>query len=523
MSLFSKLSTKDFFSLDIETDNRSHMEGSVWSIGAKGNNINSEQFFDLSHSARSLDEDAINAIKSKFTNSSPFHAKQEELGRFNEYYAALRSGNHAPQSNVGAYANNLINQNSVLLIQNAAFENRFLSKAINEAGLGNSIRSKMAYTGSPDSGRYLYTPPEVTNQRAYAAQAYDMYNKGLANFSDVSNAYGRMMNAYEDSIAAGKGAMVVDLMDITKSVYAKAAERGLMAKNSISIGTGMEFLAKHFLGATEEHKALADASQQMEVFNKMLPIYDELVSGNISEDTRSLFRSISKAQPMARSVQMLRAMRTAIEESQSEGYKRIDAKVVKRVSTVYPKGEKGINVLAYTSPLEGRALVQSITKDADAAALHAMKRYDSSFTPGVSRNMLLDSINNAPSIADKLKILTKAEEDIHAGKHLHGNILPSMEAGVGIAKTHITRARGWFNGLTSGQKIAIGGLAAIGGIALLADSPGSEDRITEIKKRREIEERKYSLENNIRMYANIEHYHGSGFADFNERTKHHEY
>lgn len=70
----------------------------------------------------------------------------------------------------------------------------------------------------------------------------------------------------------------------------------------------------------------------------------------------------------------------------------------------------------------------------------------------------------------------------------------------------------------------------LGGIALLATMAldNSKEDIDKVKNKKKMKDQfGQSVESNLKLYSNqkprIQTYHGSGFADWNERTKHHEY
>jgi hypothetical protein len=67
-------------------------------------------------------------------------------------------------------------------------------------------------------------------------------------------------------------------------------------------------------------------------------------------------------------------------------------------------------------------------------------------------------------------------------------------------------------------KATIGIGSAIGVTAMMLSGD-----TTDSKAQRKYSEQEKYLESNIKMYNTIPQYHGSGFADWNERTKHHYY
>lgn len=509
MNLFEDIKKrKDLLSLDIETSGTDAAIHDIWAIGAvKPNGKKRELLFGPRN-------DSPEDFKKKLLSIDGLSSKQQEAGVFNKYFEQLDKGSLQSQDNIPKRLNTLLNNNSAILIQNARFENKFLSRELlNNPDIGVPFRDNMMYKGSNISD-YFYVPPEVQNQRALASQAYDRFLDGNNDaFGTVTDKYKQMMQAYSDA-ASHKGAMVIDLMDVSKATYAMAADKGLIDKKFIGVGLGVEFLAQHVLGEKEIHGAVADADQQLRLFAKMSSMFEEFNTGNISSETEGIFKAINSAHPRERMQQMVRAISSAQDEAgRVGGYKKLEYKEVFQVTTVDgPSGKVPVNI--YGNPLtitaENRASI--FTSNKQEAALHAVARY---------RRMGVDEIT-----------IARAQNLIESGdsiSHLLNDpgMSENIDAIATVARNRIGSAKnkavGWFGNLSTKHKAAAVGVAILTAGYMLTDGSDSDRKIEELnKKQKQIKSKMYT-DSTLKMYTSIPHYHGSGFADWNDRTKHHEY
>lgn len=509
MNLFEDIKKKKrLMSVDIETSGTDAAVHDIWAIGAvEPNGKVTEKLFNPR-----TDQPAD--FKQKLMSIEGLSKKQNEAKVFDKYFAGLDRGIWEQQDDIAKNLPGLFGNDSALLIQNARFENKFLSRELlNNPEVGIPFRDNMMYK-STDIADYFYVPPEVQKQRALASQAYDKFLDGSNEaFGTVTDKYKALMQAYSDA-ASHKGIMVIDLMDVSKATYAMAANRGLIDKKFIGVGLGVEFLAKHILNEPEIHGAVADADQQLRIFAKMSTMFDELESGNISGETKDIFKKINTAHPRERIEQMYRAIKSAQEEAgRAGGYRKLDYKEIYRAAVVHgPNGPEDINI--YGSPIKVNAenRVSIFTKDPKEAGLHAIQRYrrlgvdEASLVRAqrlVESGGPINHLLNDPGLSENIEVVgTIAKERVKAVKN---------------------RAVEWFGELSTKNKMVAVGTAILGTGFILTDSSDSKQKIEELKKKeQQIKSRMYT-DSTLKMYTNIPHHHGSGFADWNERTKHHEY
>jgi hypothetical protein len=506
MNLFEDIKRKkNLISLDIETSGTDPLNDQIWAIGSTDQKGNAREIF---YSPDGNVED----FKTKLTSIKGFSEKQIEHGVFDEYFDGLKTDRWNGQSSIAGDVSSLMDKNNAILIQNAIFENKFLSRQLlNNDNVGVPFRDNFMFRGG-DTSDYFYVPPEVQNNRAHAAKAFDLFLDGNNDsFNNVVYRYQKMMQAYSDA-ASNKGIMVIDLMHVSKATYAMAAQKGLIDKKFIGIGLGVEFLAKHILNEPEKHGALSDAIQQNKIFERMSKMYEEINSGNISDDTKNIFARINAAHPRERLHQMARGISRAMEEAiQPQGYKKMDSKDIKTLAAVYgPNGRENVEV--YTSPIDRSNRDLLITRNPKEAAFHVISRYQ---RLGVDNKTI-----------SRAKILIESGKDIN---HLLDDegIYENIEAISRTAKDKILSMKeksfNWFNNLSTQHKAVAIGTAILGVGFALSDSEDSEERIKEINKKKEQVRSKMYTDSTLKMYTNIPHHHGSGFADWNERTKHHEY
>lgn len=504
-------------SFDIETSNLDPGTGHIWQTGyAKynGDQIEtSSAFFDTKERM------PIDEIEKQLTTSE-FGKKQHAAGRFTEYLGATKE----PQKDV---MKNLLSAMSgdsdILLIQNSNFERRWLEDAIyadpSIDNLNNTMSHSYTKRGTSREIGSLHAPPKVLEYRnAASAKFYEFLKTGDAGlFKESAQMHENVMNeyfkAFEDT-TSGKY-KVVDMMDITKAVFSKAAEKGLMDKRYAQIGTSQSFLANMFGLGEETHLAPDDSKQALRIFvDYLMPMYKELQSGNISQSTVDTFKKISEAQPREALSQQTRSIVRALDEAESQGgYRQTTSDVMKAESLEFKNNITGEMDTAERSFNTGRRVLRS----ADAALVVAdvNSRYAGIPMPGFTPEQLTAHVASIPSAGDQEKFVRGLAEEVANTNNAIPTIDTASNNGAGL--------KSWFKS-NRNKSIALG-LAALGAIAIADSDNGSAEEIKTTKAAKR--QMSQSIDNSLRIYSkpriSIDPDHGSGFADWNERTRHNEY
>ena len=228
----------------------------------------------------------------------------------------------------------------MILVQNLGFERAFYGSL--EGSSTSRLMSQM-YERSPDGQTRLYTPSEVTKARAAANDA--------KTISDLDKAMDKVMAAYQkvdasvmkyDAERAVKGGLpmfyAADLMDFTKAAFVKAAAQGHIPEIYKEAGHNVDFLSRLFLGEHETHGALSDANQQIRLFDKINNLREELISGNISEESTGIFNKMRMASGTVREMQAAKSIISNIEKFKENGAwdskQRIDTATVPVVNSL---------------------------------------------------------------------------------------------------------------------------------------------------------------------------------------------
>ncbi len=510
-------------SFDIETSSLDPGNGFIWQTGFasydnNGNLTSSGEYFAPSDNA------SVSDLQDRLTTSE-FGKKQHEAGRFNEYLASQKR----QQGDVTkSLLNAMSGDKDVLLIQNSNFERRWIeSHAFSgtaEAGDVAALSDKSAYSyfkrGTQTKVGSLYPSPEILGLRNEAsAKYYKFLQTGdAALFDEAAKLHSDIMARYATELldtTSGKY-KVVDLMDITKSVFAKAAEEGLIDKRHVTIGTSQEFLARMFNLGEETHLAPGDSKQAMSIFvDNLMPLYKDLTSGNVSDNTKRIFKQISDAQPTEATHQYMRSLTRAFDEAQSQaGYRQS-----------IPIGNSKIEKLEFIDNRTGSIVKSSrefqtgrrYLKAEDSAAIieDVSSRYRNIPTAGFSAEQVEQEVERLPTPIHKREFVETLSREVRENK----DKLPNLRD----ADINAGSLKKWFKN-NRGKSIALG-LAALGAIAIADSDNGSAEEIktTKAAKRQMTQ----SIDNSLRIYSkpkiSIDPDHGSGFADWNERTRHHEY
>jgi len=510
-------------SFDIETSSLNPQSGFVWQTGFASESGTKSDFF-TPYDTTDLDE-----IESRLTTTK-FGQEQSAAGNFKEYLN--KSTNRHPQEQfLGSIYKTLLSEKAagrdILLIQNANFERRWMEAASMQGKKESATMDKIidmfeySYMHRQLNREFaaIYPSPDIMQLRNEALNNYYSFLKSgdQALFDKAADSYSLIMEKYKSLISTpSKKFKVVDMMDLTRGMLFKAAQKGYIEKNMALIGTSQNFLSEIFGLGKESHLAPDDAEKARKIaFEKILPMYNELASGNISQQTIDDLARIKAGQPNEAARQFGKSIIRALDEGSSQyGYRMlsdIQSSIAEEIE--FLNNETG-SMETSTRKFRTSRLTLNTEEDLELILRDVSERYYNIDMGNSSAQSIIDSILSKETFAEK----RSAAIDI--GNKLQNETTKTLAEipGEAISKDGILE---WIKG--NKIKTAIGAGAAIGMGAIIMSS--DQDYET-IRKNRQMRNRiENSTDANLRLYSveDITPKHGSGFADWNDRTQHHYY
>jgi hypothetical protein len=288
-------------SLDIETTGLQPTDH-IWSVGI-ATQATRKKDREIFLSGITQSKSKSKAIDDLFNlHSNSFGLSQLESGAFEAFGKAAESSKTASFNSAIKDLSDMAAQADVMLIQNVNFEDRFLSSQITPKA--KQMLTDKLYFDTPSSRRRLFQESaSVENARALTMASGETLRQSLKDGSDVdsyivkhSQASQELMSTISQTITDAKSAgkiAVVDLLDITRSTYAVAAEKGLVNPQHIGMLSNMDFITRGLLGRPETHRALMDGQDQIHAYNIFKDGYDELLkTGKFTPELQKLADSV---------------------------------------------------------------------------------------------------------------------------------------------------------------------------------------------------------------------------------------
>ena len=512
-------------SLDVETTGLDQSKDKIWSVGMSSESKGMEFF------SNPTDSNGVEAIQNNLASKGTFMKSQVDGGKLNPLFDAIKGNNTIPQGQVADNLFNEIDKRSIILIQNANFENKMVSELIK--GLPqdrqDALWGKMMYSSQKEQGKLLFTPPQVTSLRQRAAVDYkDFLNTGSPQAFDRANeSYKNILEEYQTHSKKTNGAFVIELMDVTKATFASAASKGFLDKSLVNSGTSVEFLSKSLLGEKELHTALSDADQQRRIFDELGKINSEISSGKISESTYDKLARIKATQPYETSRQMLKGIRNTVEEIQQGGTTRItagDSTLAEgQVKSYISVDEAGGATHQVKLPIYSVSAIE--TSSIDAALFTVGERYKNVNTPGVDKAALFSSMSGK-SADEVLQMVGEGIEKIEGKQGKVATLFDDTASfgdrvAAGKVKADDTLSSGSEKiKRMSPERKWQGGLAIAAAGLLGMATRDAPEKTKDQRSKEQIEH--LSLDNTLSNYGNTLH-HGSSLANWQNRTGHHGY
>lgn len=526
----SSLFNHSYVSIDIETSGRDATKDKIWNVGLKWSNGKKRNLFlvddadyvsgytkDANILARR--EQVVDRMKTQL-ESGNFGKRQAAKGSFNGLYTAIREGRAISSEGGARYLSNIFaglglqNNPQAVVTQNARFEDSFFVKLFQDHGFFEHAKSgiefKTDYTNS--HAGLLYAPPDITTLKANAGHAFEKYLAGGASFDEVAKHYQSILDAYSYHLQNSTKGVSLDIMNLTKAFYAKAAEKGLLRKQDIHVGTNIEFLSQLFYDQAEAHTGLEDAVLQEKLaIEKMSDVYGRMTTDTLTNDDRNILVKASEMQQRAHRLQLISGLKTGLEESQTAaGYKLTGTRKFYPLTPIIDSQNRLHPLSVY------RQIDAHYTKDVAATiedVVNSSARRLEVHPDDVKS--ILNEIGKHDDVDGKIAALYEMGDNYWGKPKIPSKPMPT--------KQEVKESVGWLKSLNGAQKTVVG-LGVAGALyAGLSDDNASKHKVREIKKRKEYRERRYDLDSNMRIYSKLDNYHGSGFATWNDRTKHHEY
>ena len=265
-----------------------------------------------------------------------FSKKAFEDGNFNQFMSMYEKGE---LSSLKTSLNNTlgkINLSDVVVLQNMNFENQMLKSSLDQGLISKDFYEDIAKrmeTVSVDlegNTQTLFQRPHKVQK--LMRQADMMYNTEYLNnlsedsFQQYRSTVNNAIAEYTSSINNKNrvGAVAVELQDLSKAFLANAANRGLIEKQTTTLGLNVDFLSRAILGTSEKHTALKDSEDTISLFKKMWEMNSELNSGaELSENTLKVLNNIKEQQPEEINKRFVSTVRSVINDFKEKNYTKI--------------------------------------------------------------------------------------------------------------------------------------------------------------------------------------------------------
>ena len=490
-------------SLDIETSGLVEGKDKIWSLGISKGAREEEFFIDIGKKG----QDELMSDGKKIFDIE---------GYFDPYKKAIKDGDTvSPSVGLGRTLESVVS-NDMLLIQNHHFENIMIGAEITDEQADKYGKQIEGGASNKDKRKILNRPKAVEESLVgIRADVNSLSAKNLSTENStklvdkINKGYENVLSEYGKSSSTKGAVTVVDLMDITKATYAKAASKHLIDISKMEVGTSIDFLSKIFLGQNESHTAAADATTQMKIFDKLGNLYQDMDNDVVSTDTSDILGRIKVAQVEETGRLFLSSMRNTLEEIHTRGSTKIITHGQTREVSDGKGGTKKVS--SYAGSFK--------TSDPSAAVNAVAKRFSARHGIGNINMSAMEEILRPDNLS---KMISKAKELESGASHRVDNAIngienPSIRMGPVESKVEKEADTLLDVAKRNKNKLMIG-TAALGAIAM--GMTGDEE------ERRGAAARKTTAQVNkssMGIFKNSGVHHGSGFADWDNAVQHGQY
>lgn len=376
------LKDANIYGLDIETTGTNPKTSMIYNIGVSRfseNPIHKNYFMPNVVDSKNLEESFLNAHKD--ISSKLFAKGQIERGVLDEYQKAISEGNINTIDKAFMSFTNLIEpeRKGFILGQNLNFENRMFKEMVQhpENSLNQSLSKEVVKAYNQKTNRLshrtmrseLFSQYDIEDIKQGVGLDTDSLqskskqirqsikdgntSKIMSSMTSYSEHYDKVMDSYKSLLTnSDKGIKpVVDLQDITKAVYAKAALAGDLKPEYFDRAFSVDFLSKTLFSTPEKHLGMEDNISTKKIFDIMVQEYDKYstVPGYKSSILQGVNTSIETTNEVSRAY--LTNLKNQITESKDT------TKAAKQVSNAFQSyshipSNEGFRQGVYTKTLE---------------------------------------------------------------------------------------------------------------------------------------------------------------------------
>ena len=441
-----------------------------------------------------------------------FSLKAHEKGNFKELLNKFPLQLKSLDDTINSMFEN-VKSRDVIVLQNMNFENKILKSSYEQGlisketyeGLGN----RMNTVSLDNKGDLLYLferPASVQEKMREADMIFNteyLFNRSEESFQKYRTLLNESMEIYKSVIndPNRSGAVAVELMDVTKTFMANAADKGFLSKEASTLGLNMDFLMQAMSLGEESHTALQDAKDTITVYNKLSTANQELLNNNIFDETKSLLTRITESQPKEVNRRFVSTVRSVLSDFNIKG----NTKLSDRYSWYSP--EVNLREGSNTNIKLDQVITKrkQTTTNLNDALLNALDRYSiyNDNLDGFNRKEYVDNLlkNNTSTTS----MYSQVDSDYFkgVGNLSNNNGMTPTDVPLINNKQSATISEEVGSKLTKKQL----GLAALGaGLAFMA-----------FQGRPEPIEKNYD---NVSQQFYDDQYLGTAFVDFRERNKH---
>ena len=441
-----------------------------------------------------------------------FSLKAHEKGNFKELLNKFPLQLKSLDETLSSMFEN-VKSKDVIVLQNMNFENKILKSSYDQGLISKEtyegIANRMNTVSLDKKGDLLHLferPASVQEKMREADMIFNteyLFNRSEESFQKYRTLLNESMEIYKSVIndPNRSGAVAVELMDVTKTFMANAADKGFLSKEASTLGLNMDFLMQAMSLGEESHTALQDAKDTITVYNKLLTANQELLDNNISDETKTLLTRITESQPKEVNRKFISTVRSILSDFNIKG----NTKLTDRYSWYSPE----VNLREgsdYSIKLD-QVLTKrkQTTTNLNDALLNALDRYSiyNDDLDGFNRKEYVDNLLKNNTSATSMYSQVDSDYFKGVGNLSNNNGMTPTDVPLINNKQSATISEEVGSKLTKKQL----GLAALGaGLAFMA-----------FQGRPEPIEKNYD---NVSQQFYDDQYLGTAFVDFRERNKH---
>lgn len=523
---FADLSKANLFSFDTETTGIDTKTAQIWQYGFAEKSANSVDYIGSDYHVdpfenKKLTNEAF--IKSIKEMNGSFSEKAYLKGNFSEIIAEKVSGALEANTHTQGLLKTLgqVNEGSILVMQNMNFENNLLREAFERGEFKQSVytdlQSKMLTTSLDDrlqkTNELLQRPASVVN---FMREADFTYHTEFSKYrtDDSFKKYTGLLNSAFDeydsiikTVTKTSKIPVIELMDISKTFLANLAEKGLIEKETSTLGLNIDYLTRSFYGRQEAHTAMSDSKDTIQLFEDMYKHTKDMRSGLVTDELKALAKSIKDNQPDEVNRRFVASITSTVEDFISRGYTKGRSSGSKYYSPTNTLMNNETGKIDYLRKIGVGVQDKQTVTSLEEALKNQLTKYSDTYVDDIA------GFNRQGFVNDLLNVFDEDAPNYEDVKTKLSSIqIPTIEQGQASKTSIVAKKEGMLASTFNGKnnKVLMG-LAAVAGLGYMAYSPAPK----------QIEDENQDLP----VYSNFydEQYLGTGFVEFRERNKRYVY